>query len=103
MVYGAVSAGSTDHRPSTVNGVVDVYALAVPEMKNSSVEYPNWPRSNVVVNNVGVPAPLVIGPATVGTGTDDSCAAVDAADDPASVSPITDVTVRITTTRRRRA
>jgi hypothetical protein len=32
----AVSAGATDHMPSTPSGPVFVYALAVPEMKYSA-------------------------------------------------------------------
>jgi hypothetical protein len=35
-LYGALVAGATVQRPSDVSAVADVYAVAVPPMKNSS-------------------------------------------------------------------
>jgi hypothetical protein len=67
-LYDAVEAGAIDHRPSDSSGAVFLYAVAVPEKKNSDSRYPaGMAVSAACTSN---PDPPVTGPVPVGEAAD---------------------------------
>ncbi len=98
VLYRARARGSTFQRPSAGAAPFIVKRVAVPEMKYSASWYPTVARLNDVPMMNGVPGP-VIGPSTVGTGTDDRGNGARAGAAEAGATPvITDTTTTAATT-----
>ena len=69
LEQGAEPFSVTLHLPSSVRGRL-AYEWAVPEMKYSACSYPTFARSKFELCTTILPFPDVIGPSTVGTGTE---------------------------------